>query len=241
MHTTYDMGLYVFEKDWGYTGCPDEVPESLHYIADVKDLKTHEDGSFNLELFTGIDSTKLVDKTCVVIWSTPPLHGYASGKLVFDASILLGVVHMYNLRFRPVGLTDDQRAECTDLIQHVIRRQKETEGSGARMEGITPGKMLTANPSLEHAPRVYAYFEDLVMTDMPRIDHVIFHDPATIVYWDDGTKTVVKANRSGKKKDRDKFREDYGLAMAIAKKYLGGRAAFEKAVANAERREKKED
>ena len=27
----------------------------------------------------------------------------------------------------------------------------------------------------------------------PKIDRVIFHDPATIVYWKDGTKTVVKA------------------------------------------------
>lgn len=64
------------------------------------------------------------------------------------------------------------------------------------------------------------------MVFMPRIEKVIFNDPATIVYWKDGTKTVVKANRSGKKKDQDEFREDYGLAMAIAKKYAGTRARF---------------
>lgn len=33
-----------------------------------------------------------------------------------------------------------------------------------------------------------------VLVDKPKltIDHVIFHAPATIVYWSDGTKTVVK-------------------------------------------------
>ena len=70
------------------------------------------------------------------------------------------------------------------------------------------------------------------MVFMPRIEKVIFNDPATIVYWKDGTKTVVKANRSGKKKDQDEFREDYGLAMAIAKKYSGTRARFERMVEN---------
>lgn len=79
------------------------------------------------------------------------------------------------------------------------------------------------------------------MNLMPEIERIIFHDPATIVYWSDGTKTVVKANQSGKKRSRDKFREDYGLAMAISKKFAGGRAEFNHLVAEAERHEKKGD
>lgn len=47
-----------------------------------------------------------------------------------------------------------------------------------------------------------------------RIDRVIFHDPATIVFWKDKTKTVVKVH--GEAYDREK-----GLAMCIAKKVLG--------------------
>ena len=46
------------------------------------------------------------------------------------------------------------------------------------------------------------------------IKKVIFHDPATIVYWNDGTKTVVKSHG-------ERFDPDKGLAMAIVK-YLGG-------------------
>lgn len=47
---------------------------------------------------------------------------------------------------------------------------------------------------------------------MPEIKKVIFNDPATIVYWTDGTKTVVKAGKD------DIFDKETGLAMAIAKR-----------------------
>lgn len=46
------------------------------------------------------------------------------------------------------------------------------------------------------------------------IKDVIFNEPATIVYWVDGTKTVVKAHN-------EKFDPEKGLAMAICKRFLG--------------------
>lgn len=48
-----------------------------------------------------------------------------------------------------------------------------------------------------------------------KIKDVIFSDPATVVFWSDGTKTVVKT-RSGEEYDKEK-----GLAMAIVKKLSG--------------------
>lgn len=48
---------------------------------------------------------------------------------------------------------------------------------------------------------------------MNRIKNVIFNDPATIVFWDDGTKTVVKAQN-------EPFDPEKGLAMAIAKYFF---------------------
>ena len=53
--------------------------------------------------------------------------------------------------------------------------------------------------------------------EYPKIMNVIFHDPATIVYWEDGDKTVVKCGAD------DVFDPEKGLAMAIAKKVLGKR------------------
>lgn len=46
------------------------------------------------------------------------------------------------------------------------------------------------------------------------IKDVIFNNPATIVYWVDGTKTVVKAHN-------ENFDPEKGLAMAICKRFLG--------------------
>lgn len=51
------------------------------------------------------------------------------------------------------------------------------------------------------------------------IKKVIFNDPATIVFWVDGTKTVVKAHD-------EKYDPEKGLAMAIAKKHLGNQGNY---------------
>jgi len=51
------------------------------------------------------------------------------------------------------------------------------------------------------------------------IKNVIFNDPATIVYWEDGTKTVVKANN-------EKFDKEKGLAMCFAKKAMGNKGNY---------------
>lgn len=54
---------------------------------------------------------------------------------------------------------------------------------------------------------------------MPKINKVIFNDPATIVLWSDGTKTVVKA-------ENEAFDKEKGLSMAISKKALGNKGNY---------------
>lgn len=55
---------------------------------------------------------------------------------------------------------------------------------------------------------------------IPEIKNVIFNDPATIVFWEDGNKTVVKCQ------DGDEFDPEKGLAMAIAKKAYGNKGSY---------------
>lgn len=50
---------------------------------------------------------------------------------------------------------------------------------------------------------------------MPLIKNVIFNPPATIVFFEDGTKTVVKTQEG------DTYDPEKGLAMAISKRLLG--------------------
>lgn len=55
---------------------------------------------------------------------------------------------------------------------------------------------------------------------IPTIKKVHFNDPATVVMWADGTKTVVKTQNG------ESFDPEKGLAMAIAKKALGNKGNY---------------
>ena len=69
---------------------------------------------------------------------------------------------------------------------------------------------------------ILGYGEDM---DIKRkIKKVIFNDPATVVYWADGSKTVVKTMPG------DEFCPEYGLSMAICKKYFGSNSAYKRYV-----------
>lgn len=59
----------------------------------------------------------------------------------------------------------------------------------------------------------YAFYQ-------PEIKNVIFNDPATIVFWTDGTKTVVKCQED------DEFDPEKGLTMAITKKVYGNKGSY---------------
>lgn len=54
------------------------------------------------------------------------------------------------------------------------------------------------------------------------IKKVIFNEPATIVFWTDGDKTIVKCS------DDEIFDPEKGLAMAVSKKMLGSTRIIDK-------------
>lgn len=55
---------------------------------------------------------------------------------------------------------------------------------------------------------------------MPEVKKVIFHNPATIVYWDDNTKTVVKCG------DDDTFDKEKGLALCYMKRMFDNKGNY---------------
>ena len=66
------------------------------------------------------------------------------------------------------------------------------------------------------ADEIYHDPEDVPpMWGIPDIDRVVFSGPATIVFWDDGTKTVVKAMKG------EKVEHYAGFAAACMKKMFG--------------------
>ena len=52
------------------------------------------------------------------------------------------------------------------------------------------------------------------------IKKVIFNCPATIVFWSDGSKTVVKCG------ENDFYDHEKGLAMCIVKRFLGNKGNY---------------
>lgn len=99
------------------------------------------------------------------------------------------------------------------------------------------GSNLIENKVSESA-MIYIKNKDLINkllfgAKMPAIKKVIFNEPATIIYWSDDSKTVVKASKS------ETFSKETGLAYAISTKYFetmgfkSPRGTFKKVVKNA--------
>ena len=93
----------------------------------------------------------------------------------------------------------------------------------------------------DHVPDVVRYYceNDVISTNefLARVDtymgsgapvakNVIFSNPATIVIWADGTKTVVKCSPN------DKYDKEKGLALCYMKKVFGNNNSFHKIFRN---------
>lgn len=55
---------------------------------------------------------------------------------------------------------------------------------------------------------------------IPEIKELVFNDPATIIFWEDGTKTIVKT-QNGEAFDKEK-----GFCMAVVKKLFGNKGNY---------------
>jgi hypothetical protein len=53
-----------------------------------------------------------------------------------------------------------------------------------------------------------------------KIEKVIFNEPAAIIIWNDGTKTIVKCQEG------DEYDKEKGFTMCITKKFFGNKSKF---------------
>ena len=63
---------------------------------------------------------------------------------------------------------------------------------------------------------------DVDMIGLPAIKRVIFNYPATIILWDDGTKSVVKCQRE------DVYDTEKGIMACMLKRFMGNDNTFNK-------------
>lgn len=106
---------------------------------------------------------------------------------------------------------DDERLFCVEFTSHP-----------RVIYGFFKDSELAYADSNTYQAAMQAFFESMfgISKTTMGIKNVIFHDPATIVYWMDGSKTVVKC-QSG-----DIFDPEKGLAMAIAKRVYGDNGRY---------------
>lgn len=101
-----------------------------------------------------------------------------------------------------------------------------------KIERYNELKKTMLDPSLGNARRtqiILDYFDayhfmernmTIPILTVPKIRKVIFSNPATIILWADGSKTVVKCG------EHDAYDPEKGLAMAIARKALGNKGNY---------------
>ena len=75
-------------------------------------------------------------------------------------------------------------------------------------------------------PQVDYTYRNYIPRFAPEPIRIRFNDPATIVWWEDGDKTVVKC-RPG-----EEFDPEVGFAMAYMKKIYGSHSAFKREIVN---------
>ena len=94
-------------------------------------------------------------------------------------------------------------------------------------------KTMHSNYGLNWGLGLYLGEKEKTMKLAPK--KVIFNEPATIVFWEDGTKTIVKCSED------DEFNPYYGFCAALAKKIYGNNSKIHKILKKAEYHEKKEE
>lgn len=106
---------------------------------------------------------------------------------------------------------------CKAIVANGINKGMEVE---IKLDRLTRLTRLTME---NNRPAILPCFDSTCKSYLLNIKRVIFNPPATIVLWDDGTKTVVKCHN-------EPFDKEKGLAMALlrAKHGSGIRKLFKK-------------
>ena len=133
-------------------------------------------------------------------------------------------VHMATISIDPKGIPDGCGKDLFDFADTIFMRlvnklDKETEhDSKTPLQAVYCQCSSAANLTPKEYDKMFVKRE-YINPDY-EIKNVIFNPPATIVFWDDGTKTVVKAQNG------EYFDPEKGLSMAIAKKHFGNKGHY---------------
>lgn len=158
---------------------------------------------------------------------------YDSGKILWtkkydtwralECSFMYDISGALNAWFPVISASSNSMARCMQEVARVVKYHYINTDS-TELRAIEQVKKLEGEKRRD-------FFKELLEWQFKNgangylrkdtiIENVIFNDPATIVFWKDGTKTVVHA-QNGEPYDKEK-----GLAMAISKKAFGNKRDY---------------
>ena len=97
----------------------------------------------------------------------------------------------------------------------LLGKDIEIEKYNPTTKELVKAYVQVTNPNMTNMKKI-TQLSDLVKLFVPNIEKVIFNKPATIVFWEDGSKTVVKCSEEFEDYDKEK-----GLAFCFLKKLYG--------------------
>lgn len=185
---------------------------------------------------------RMIRNQCMGIEYTVPigdvmiLHNYISEeeKNMIEGKKCINRADVYKT------MTDDQKIVMQDAIANAV----ESTIKDCRMEYEKTLKTLRLKIENSNGLINKFYGENGILYKLNKLKNslevqkIVINEPAMIVFWKDGTKTVVTARDEA-------FDEEKGLAMAFAKKALGNNYAaggrFKAKLKHAERVKRKEE
>ena len=174
----------------------------------------------------GEEPNQLIIETEEVVYEDMQMRRFVRDR---EHKYLVGEVANRLYEYEQLGYSPDELKEIIDERKKLKERLNSIYGTDAfngNVESLYP-RVFIENVGRRNGKTLMQaeMFKALVNERVDRrknilaIKDVIFNDPATIIFWKDGTKTVVKA-------DNEEFDPEKGLAMAISKKALGNQHGY---------------
>lgn len=124
------------------------------------------------------------------------------------------------IRVHPDSLNYDGRANTCNTLRSLIESNFSTD-EWCRVSAAFTDYTVFSGRGNGKTRYFSDWFRYAISSDSRfAIKQVIFNNPATIILWADGTKTVVKCQ------DGDQFIPETGIAMCFMKKALGNKSNF---------------
>lgn len=156
----------------------------------------------------------------------------------WDAVVLTGDRKGYPIMINPEtnveivrnALTNHNKGDLSEAYKNQCKLNFMTYG-GVPYDKLPNDPVNYTMADVRNTLELLSWYQNGREISFPLVEKIIFNNPATIVIWADGTKTVVKCqkNKNGK---YEKYDKEKGLALCYMKKALGNKYDYYSVVKN---------